>query len=110
MGRWEKSLSCSLGKIPVSHFWRWTFLHAASEMGPYTPNSCVSPEPPAIAYSPSNVTLTSQTPAELPCEASGTPKPQVAWWKDRQQLDFRLQQGSYWYVPVWCGSSLVPHR
>lgn len=56
-------------------------------------------EPPAIAYSPSNVTLTSQTPAELPCEASGTPKPQVAWWKDRQQLDFRLQQGTYWLLP-----------
>nr|XP_021529801.1 hemicentin-2 [Aotus nancymaae] len=56
-------------------------------------------EPPAIAPSPSNLTLTAHTPASLPCEASGSPKPLVAWWKDRQKLDFRLQQGAYRLLP-----------
>uniref|UniRef100_A0A2K5CWV0 Hemicentin 2 n=1 Tax=Aotus nancymaae TaxID=37293 RepID=A0A2K5CWV0_AOTNA len=37
--------------------------------------------------------------ASLPCEASGSPKPLVAWWKDRQKLDFRLQQGAYRLLP-----------
>ncbi|XP_036769471.2 hemicentin-2 isoform X1 [Manis pentadactyla] len=56
-------------------------------------------EPPAIAPSPSNLTLTAHTPALLPCEASGSPRPRVVWWKDRQKLDFRLQQGAYRLLP-----------
>lgn len=55
----------------------------------------LSPEPPAIAPGPSNLTLTAHSPASLPCEASGSPKPLVTWWKDGQKLDFRLQQGAY---------------
>ncbi|XP_047380794.1 hemicentin-2 [Sciurus carolinensis] len=56
-------------------------------------------EPPAIAPGPSNVTLTAHSPASLPCEVSGSPKPLVVWWKDRQKLDFRLQQGAYRLLP-----------
>ncbi|KAK2497109.1 hypothetical protein MC885_006689 [Smutsia gigantea] len=56
-------------------------------------------EPPAIAPSPSNLTLTAHTPALLPCEASGSPRPRVVWWKDRQKLDFHLQQGAYRLLP-----------
>ncbi|KAM7093056.1 hemicentin-2 [Molossus nigricans] len=56
-------------------------------------------EPPAIAPSPSNLTLTAHTPASLPCEASGSPKPLVVWWKDGQKLDFRLLQGAYRVLP-----------
>lgn len=53
------------------------------------------PEPPAIAPGPSNLTLTAYSPASLPCEARGSPKPLVTWWKDGQKLDLRLQQGAY---------------
>ncbi|XP_037653920.1 hemicentin-2 [Choloepus didactylus] len=56
-------------------------------------------EPPAIAPSPSNLTLTAHTRALLPCEASGFPKPFVVWWKDGQKLDFHLQQGTYRLLP-----------
>ncbi|KAB0366601.1 hypothetical protein FD754_010757, partial [Muntiacus muntjak] len=56
-------------------------------------------EPPAIAPGPSNLTLIAHTPASLPCEASGSPKPLVAWWKDGQKLDFRLHQGTYRLLP-----------
>uniref|UniRef100_F1S0Y1 Hemicentin-2 n=1 Tax=Sus scrofa TaxID=9823 RepID=F1S0Y1_PIG len=56
-------------------------------------------EPPAIAPGPSNLTLTAHSPASLPCEASGSPKPLVVWWKDGQKLDFRLQQGAYRLLP-----------
>ncbi|XP_035116299.2 hemicentin-2 isoform X2 [Callithrix jacchus] len=56
-------------------------------------------EPPAIAPSPSDLTLTAHTPASLPCESSGSPKPLVTWWKDGQKLDFRLQQGTYRLLP-----------
>ncbi|KAM5259263.1 hemicentin-2 isoform 1-T1 [Hipposideros larvatus] len=56
-------------------------------------------EPPTIAPSPSNLTLTAHTAASLPCEASGSPKPFVVWWKDGQKLDFRLQQGAYRLLP-----------
>ncbi|XP_060245885.1 hemicentin-2 [Meriones unguiculatus] len=56
-------------------------------------------EPPAIAPGPSNLTLTAHSPASLPCEATGSPKPLVTWWKDGQKLDFRLQQGAYRLLP-----------
>ncbi|CAD7667905.1 unnamed protein product [Nyctereutes procyonoides] len=56
-------------------------------------------EPPAITPSPSNLTLTAHTPALLPCEARGYPKPQVVWWKDGQKLDFHLQRGAYRFLP-----------
>ncbi|XP_035878268.1 hemicentin-2 [Phyllostomus discolor] len=56
-------------------------------------------EPPAIAPGPTNLTLTAYTPTSLPCEASGWPKPLVAWWKDGQKLDFHLQQGAYRLLP-----------
>uniref|UniRef100_A0A5G2Q6R4 Hemicentin-2 n=1 Tax=Sus scrofa TaxID=9823 RepID=A0A5G2Q6R4_PIG len=57
-------------------------------------------EPPAIAPGPSNLTLTAHSPASLPCEASGSPKPLVVWWKDGQKLDFRQ--------PSVCLSRLLP--
>ncbi|XP_075415669.1 hemicentin-2 [Tenrec ecaudatus] len=56
-------------------------------------------EPPAIAPGPSNLTLTAHTRASLPCEASGSPKPLVVWWKDGQKLDFHLQQDTYRLLP-----------
>uniref|UniRef100_A0A8C6W1G7 Hemicentin 2 n=1 Tax=Nannospalax galili TaxID=1026970 RepID=A0A8C6W1G7_NANGA len=56
-------------------------------------------EPPAIAPGPSNLTLTAHNPASLPCEASGSPKPVVTWWKDGQKLDFHLQQEAYRLLP-----------
>uniref|UniRef100_H0VN85 Hemicentin 2 n=1 Tax=Cavia porcellus TaxID=10141 RepID=H0VN85_CAVPO len=56
-------------------------------------------EPPAISPGPSNLTLTAPSPAVLPCEASGSPKPLVAWWKDGQKLDFHTQQGAYRLLP-----------
>ncbi|XP_057580791.1 hemicentin-2 [Hippopotamus amphibius kiboko] len=56
-------------------------------------------EPPAITPGPSNLTLTAHTPALLPCEARGSPRPLVVWWKDGQKLDFRLQQGAYRLLP-----------
>ncbi|CAK7291594.1 HMCN2 [Vulpes lagopus] len=56
-------------------------------------------EPPAITPSPSNLTLTAHTPASLPCEAKGFPKPQVVWWKDGQKVDFHLQRGAYRFLP-----------
>ncbi|XP_073909095.1 hemicentin-2 isoform X2 [Castor canadensis] len=52
-------------------------------------------EPPAIAPGPSNLTLTAHSPASLPCEARGSPKPLVVWWKDGQKLDLHLQQSAY---------------
>lgn len=57
--------------------------------------TALSPEPPVIAPGPSNMTLTAHSPASLPCEASGSPRPLVAWWKDGQKLDLHLQQGAY---------------
>nr|XP_021547233.1 hemicentin-2 [Neomonachus schauinslandi] len=56
-------------------------------------------EPPAITPGPSNLTLPAHIPASLPCEASGSPKPRVVWWKDRQKLDFHLQQDAYRLLP-----------
>ncbi|KAM4877133.1 hemicentin-2 [Thomomys bottae] len=56
-------------------------------------------EPPAITPGPSNLTLTAHSLASLPCEASGSPKPQVVWWKDGQKLDFRQQQDAYRILP-----------
>ncbi|EGW11982.1 Hemicentin-1, partial [Cricetulus griseus] len=56
-------------------------------------------EPPTIAPGPSNLTLTAHSPASLPCEAKGSPKPLVSWWKDGQKLDFRLQQDAYRLLP-----------
>ncbi|XP_028353185.1 hemicentin-2 [Physeter macrocephalus] len=56
-------------------------------------------EPPAITPGPSNLTLTADTAASLPCEARGSPKPLVVWWKDGQKLDLRLQQGAYRLLP-----------
>ncbi|XP_046530474.1 hemicentin-2 isoform X1 [Equus quagga] len=56
-------------------------------------------EPPAIAPSPSNLTLTAHTPALLPCEASGSPRPLAVWWKDGQKLDLHPQQGAYRLLP-----------
>ncbi|KAM6170210.1 hemicentin-2 [Rhynchocyon petersi] len=56
-------------------------------------------EPPSIIPGPSNLTLTAHTQASLPCEATGSPKPLVVWWKDGQKLDSRLQQDTYWLLP-----------
>lgn len=76
-------------------------LWAQSPKAPTAPShaylliSYLSPEPPTIAPGPSNLTLTAHSPASLPCEASGSPKPLVSWWKDGQKLDLRLQQGVY---------------
>ncbi|KAF3821003.1 hypothetical protein GH733_011156 [Mirounga leonina] len=67
-----------------------------AETAPWSP---LLPEPPAITPGPSNLTLTAHIPASLPCEASGSPKPRVVWWKDRQKLDFHLQQDAYRLLP-----------
>nr|XP_012807460.2 hemicentin-2 [Jaculus jaculus] len=56
-------------------------------------------EPPAIVPGPSNLTLTAHNPTLLPCEASGSPKPSVVWWKDGQKLDFHLQHDTYRLLP-----------
>ncbi|XP_069861249.1 hemicentin-2 [Dipodomys merriami] len=56
-------------------------------------------EPPAIAPGPSNLTLTAHSLASLPCEASGSPKPLVVWWKDGQKLDFRQHHDAYRILP-----------
>lgn len=69
----------------------------ASILPPCLLKTTLSPEPPAITPSPSNLTLTAHTPASLPCEAKGFPKPQVVWWKDGQKVDFHLQRGAYRY-------------
>ena len=88
------------GWVEDSRQWLCLWAQPQRAPSPCAPCTCLlttvlSPEPPAIAPSPSNLTLTAHIPASLPCEASGSPKPLVVWWKDGQKLDFRLQQGAY---------------
>ncbi|XP_059684707.1 hemicentin-2 [Gavia stellata] len=51
--------------------------------------------PPTIAPGPSNLTLLSQQPATLGCDAWGSPKPHVRWEKDGRPLNPQLPPGTY---------------
>ena len=42
--------------------------------------------PPIIAMGPANQTLPINTIAILPCQASGTPKPSIRWFKDQKPI------------------------
>jgi len=42
--------------------------------------------PPLIDFGPTNQTLPLHTPATLPCQSSGTPEPEVQWYKNSNPL------------------------
>ncbi|GCB63164.1 hypothetical protein scyTo_0013161 [Scyliorhinus torazame] len=54
---------------------------------------------PTISPAPTNVTALANLQAELTCEVSGTPKPEVTWKKNGKPLNFDLQQNMYRLLP-----------
>ncbi|XP_055516059.1 hemicentin-1-like [Leucoraja erinacea] len=60
---------------------------------------------PVISPSPTNVTAVANTQAQMSCEVSGSPKPEVTWKKNGKPLNFNLQQNMYRLLPS--GSMLV---
>lgn len=56
---------------------------------------CFSAVPPAIADSGLDVTVTVNVQTSLSCEASGIPKPTVAWMKNGQVISTEQNQNMY---------------
>ncbi|XP_078083679.1 hemicentin-1-like [Mustelus asterias] len=54
---------------------------------------------PTISPAPTNITALANLQAELSCEVSGTPKPEVTWKKNGKPLNFDLQQNIYRLLP-----------
>ncbi|XP_072421818.1 hemicentin-1-like isoform X1 [Chiloscyllium punctatum] len=54
---------------------------------------------PIISPAPTNITALANVQAELSCEVSGTPKPEVIWKKNGKPLNFKLQQNMYRLLP-----------
>ncbi|XP_078407396.1 LOW QUALITY PROTEIN: hemicentin-1-like [Cetorhinus maximus] len=54
---------------------------------------------PTISPAPTNITAVANVQAELSCEVSGTPKPEVTWKKNGKPLNFNLQQNMYRLLP-----------
>eukprot|EP00061_Rhincodon_typus_P018098 g47123.t1 len=54
---------------------------------------------PIISPAPTNITAVANVQAELSCEASGAPKPEVTWKKNGKPLNFNMQQNMYRLLP-----------
>ncbi|XP_067825529.1 hemicentin-1-like [Heptranchias perlo] len=54
---------------------------------------------PIISPAPSNITAVANVQAEVICEVSGSPKPEVTWKINGKPLNFNLQQNMYRLLP-----------